>query len=427
MNHETENQERTGTRCDVPERHSQDRNWATKGSFCRVVKHSIMTTLPGRSSEADERAATQQPVLGRDRPSSEAMELEETESVGDSATHHSSTAPANSGGGATRTHDGPAHTIKTTPPAPSESHRERRARMDRADIADDHQLPPPDELDRPGAERIVGHGGIHDDESNTVIVGQPDADDGHQVPGDEVATVIAWTVEPQVEQPSPGGDNPDAVGQGAADLPEAVVQKGVAVWIQGHMAWTAILIATFVAAVVIPLSILLAKGTDASPTVAPIPPNLSSTEAPTSSTVSATEAPAPLDRFSQLMRIIEAQTPGDEALVVESLSPHQFQALTWLADNDTYTLEMDFRTADPIYVVQRYALAATYYSTGGWPDERCLPFMSGLDHCAWQVDSYDDCYVNSTYSIPYGYSLSSHATGVSCNNDGYVTSLFLGK
>jgi hypothetical protein len=161
---------------------------------------------------------------------------------------------------------------KTTPKM---SHRERR-KWHQADVGESDppvESHPPDDLDdieRPGAHR-VNNGETHDDEGNTVIFQEPEQghEQDHRVPA-EAATVVAWVVQPQVAQASSVSSKSDV--EEPAAIPEAVVQKGLAVWIQGHMTLTVILIAVFVAAVVVPLTVILSRvPTGEYPTMAPTP------------------------------------------------------------------------------------------------------------------------------------------------------------
>jgi hypothetical protein len=283
-----------------------------------------------------------------------------------------------------------SHSGKKTP---AKSHRERqREQMNQIDMDEPHLLDVPHESENPGAQRI---GNIHDDESNTIFLERPDDEDG-QVPGPEGATVIAWKVgDHQEVQPSIGGDNPDVEGQEAADIPEAVVQKGLGAWIQGHMMLTAILIAVCVAAIVVPLAIDSPK-----------------------------DPGVQVSRQLEVLQIIEEQS--QESLDLANLSPHQLQALKWLANEDEWTL--DFQNEDHIIVVQRYALAAIRYATAGWPNATCLPFMSKLHHCAWQVESNNACIFNSSF-VEEGddpHDTTSNTVGVGCDSNKYVTSLNLG-
>jgi hypothetical protein len=119
-------------------------------------------------------------------------------------------------------------------------------------------------------------------------------------------------------------------------------------------------------------------------------------------------------------------TPGEEVVHIENLTASQYQALTWLADEDE--LALNFQNENPVFVIQRYALAAIYHATSGWPPASCLPFMSKLDHCEWNVPPGDECYINSDFE-PYDwyFDSTSNTIGVSCSDNGYVTSLFLGK
>jgi hypothetical protein len=115
---------------------------------------------------------------------------------------------------------------------------------------------------------------------------------------------------------------------------------------------------------------------------------------------------------SQVLQVIQNQT--QEALDLNSLSPNQLQALTWLADEDEWAL--DVLNVNPTFVVQRYALAAIYYATDGWP--ACLQFVSQLHHCDWAARDGTVCDLNDNPGV---------ATGVTCDGNGYVIRLDPGK
>jgi hypothetical protein len=226
--------------------------------------------------------------------------------------------------------------------------------------------------------------------SNTSATEEPDAQ-GIIVEED---VVTAWVVPADIE------------GQ-QGDLREKVKHQpeGLIGWICGHMVLSGIGISMVIAVVVVTLALLLPSDPNPTPAPSQIP----------SQNVS--------DQFMKVVQLIEAQTR--EPLDIANLSPHQHEALTWLADED------EFVSADPIILVQRYALAAIYYATDGWPEEKCLPFMSKFDHCDWRVATGDNCYVNDDSVDPEDpdsyYDSNSDTIGVSCDDNGYVTSLFLGK
>ena len=81
----------------------------------------------------------------------------------------------------------------------------------------------------------------------------------------------------------------------------------------------------------------------------------------------------------------------------------QFNALRWLADEDTAVHDLD--STPTVIVVERYVLAVFYYATsgGGWRGQR--NFLSASSVCEWNNEE----------------------GGVDCDGDGLVVSLFLGK
>jgi hypothetical protein len=121
--------------------------------------------------------------------------------------------------------------------------------------------------------------------------------------------------------------------------------------------------------------------------------------------VSSTQSPAPtaaptactsLDCLAELL--LQHEVADAEALQDES-SP-QFQALRWLAYNDTMVLDLKSRSS--VILVERYVLAVLYFATGTEGGLNVLNFLSSLSSvCEWK--------------------------DVFCNVDGLVGALLLGK
>jgi hypothetical protein len=96
----------------------------------------------------------------------------------------------------------------------------------------------------------------------------------------------------------------------------------------------------------------------------------------------------------------------NEVLDAEALqddSSPQFQALGWLANDDTAVLDLD--STSPVILVEQYLLALLYFATSGegWLDQ--LNFLSASSVCGWN----------------------NRDRGVSCNGDDLVVRLNLGK
>jgi hypothetical protein len=308
------------------------------------------------------------------------------------------------------------------------SHRHRRAMMDTDSFHsnftsnDDGGMieAVPDDFEVPGAHRIPGLvGGGGDDESHAVTREEPAEPEGAQDSGAPVVT--AWVVEDVEEQRAeipdavvqngPSDNNEDGDEGTRADLPQESLVVG---WIRRRWMLMA-LIAVLVAPAVIASIVLL-----------PSSPSNDELDDSFPSAPPSAEADYKVSRrFIEALQILENVPPGEEALYINNLTQHQYEALTWLADDDRRAL--DFQTVNPVYVIQRYALAAIYYSTQGWPLQRCLPFMSVDDVCDWKVALLDDCYINNDFEDGLVYFQDPVDIGVSCNNDGYVTSLVLGK
>ena len=89
----------------------------------------------------------------------------------------------------------------------------------------------------------------------------------------------------------------------------------------------------------------------------------------------------------------------------------RYQALDWLANNDTYLVAEDIRNPENIVeLTERYALAVLYFSTGGptlWSEQ--FDFLSNTSVCSWPPDNETLLY------------------GISCNREGEVTEVHIGK
>jgi hypothetical protein len=121
--------------------------------------------------------------------------------------------------------------------------------------------------------------------------------------------------------------------------------------------------------------------------------------APTKAPTAAPTACTSLDCLAEIL--LQNEVADAEALQDDS-SP-QFQALRWLANNDTAVLDLD-RTS-PAILVERYVLAVFYFTTSGegWGDQH--NFLSGTSVCEWNTGS----------------------KGVLCNRDEMVADLDLRK
>jgi hypothetical protein len=131
----------------------------------------------------------------------------------------------------------------------------------------------------------------------------------------------------------------------------------------------------------------------------------SPTAAPTQSrspTAAPTAACTRLDCFAEIL--MQNEVLDAEALQDDS-SP-QFQALGWLANDDTAVLDLD--STSPVILVERYLLAVLCFASSGegWLDQ--LNFLSASSVCGWNDGDDGD-------------------TGVFCNVGNVVVRLDLGK
>jgi hypothetical protein len=123
-----------------------------------------------------------------------------------------------------------------------------------------------------------------------------------------------------------------------------------------------------------------------SPTQSPVP-----TAAPTACTS--------MDCLAEIL----LQNEGADAEALQDDSSPQFQALRWLANDDTAVLDLD--STSRAILVERFVLAMLYFATRGegWGDQR--NFLSASSVCEWNTGS----------------------TGVLCNRDDLVVRLVLCK
>ena len=110
---------------------------------------------------------------------------------------------------------------------------------------------------------------------------------------------------------------------------------------------------------------------------------------------------------------------GTTATASSAAVPPQFQALTWLLEDDSFARLELFQSlphedngmignADD-FIAERYVAAVLYFATGGptsWYDQ--LGFLnSTVSVCAWNDDQ--------------------SFLGITCDDIGYVTDIYLGK
>eukprot|EP00567_Pseudictyota_dubia_P000725 CAMPEP_0197465970 /NCGR_PEP_ID=MMETSP1175-20131217/64811_1 /TAXON_ID=1003142 /ORGANISM="Triceratium dubium, Strain CCMP147" /LENGTH=1021 /DNA_ID=CAMNT_0043001997 /DNA_START=37 /DNA_END=3102 /DNA_ORIENTATION=+ len=104
------------------------------------------------------------------------------------------------------------------------------------------------------------------------------------------------------------------------------------------------------------------------------------------------------------MELIVGRVSSQESLA-NTISP-QYQALVWLADNDTRQVSVE----DTEAIVQRYALAVLYFSTEGEGWVNNTNYLTGRHECEWHgvgceseagaVKSIDIDYNNLTGTVP---------------------------
>ena len=128
--------------------------------------------------------------------------------------------------------------------------------------------------------------------------------------------------------------------------------------------------------------------------------------AETASNTSKDFPPFPVsDRFKQALPLVQTITPM--AFFANKATP-QYLALTWLADKDEAVLDFASENSSAL---QRYALAVVYFATTGNDWNYQYKFLSPANECDWT-----------------GVDEAGASAGVSsCNQEGFVTGLALGK
>jgi hypothetical protein len=99
--------------------------------------------------------------------------------------------------------------------------------------------------------------------------------------------------------------------------------------------------------------------------------------------------------------LLQNEVSGAEALQDDS-SP-QFQALRWLANEDSAALYLD--STPTVIFIERYVLAVLYFATSAGGGLNVLNFLSASSVCQWNNGEI----------------------GVVCDGDDLVVSLLLGK
>jgi hypothetical protein len=117
-------------------------------------------------------------------------------------------------------------------------------------------------------------------------------------------------------------------------------------------------------------------------------------------------------RFELFLKSFLAQNPNLDEEIIRNPNNPQWRALTWLADEDL--LALDPTSTDALQrsiALQRFILAAFYYSTEGIDWKTQHRFLEPVSVCEWKSHAGDNCLLQ----------------GVGCNAAGLVTKLRIGK
>jgi hypothetical protein len=153
---------------------------------------------------------------------------------------------------------------------------------------------------------------------------------------------------------------------------EVVVESKEEPPIMRRCVW--VLLGLALVGVVVGVVVALTKKDAAAPTMAPMIAEVIETQDPTTS-------PTMLEvttKFTQLVNLIGAVTPD---VNFEDRTTPQYVALDWLANVDTW--EVDIDSVDPQVFVERYVLALLFLSTEGESWRKDYNFLAPTSVCDW--------------------------------------------
>lgn len=145
-----------------------------------------------------------------------------------------------------------------------------------------------------------------------------------------------------------------------------------------YLCYGAIVLVIVAVSIVVPVVLLV--GGDGKVKVVEQPPSI----APSSMPSSMPSAAPTSDTFSMLLDFLKGLTVSTEDLFDSRNSP-QYQAALWLADDDEYVQANGLNLEDP-RLLQRYALASLYYSTGGDNWKLCGADSPSCGDTTWLTD-----------------------------------------
>ena len=157
-----------------------------------------------------------------------------------------------------------------------------------------------------------------------------------------------------------------------------------------YLCYGAIVLVIVAVSIVVPVVLLV--GGDGEVITVEAPPSIQPSSMPSSMPSAAPTS----DTFSMLLDFLKGLAVSTENLFDSRNSP-QYQAALWLADDDEYVQTNGLNLEDP-RLLQRYALASLYYSTGGNNWKLCganspscgdTTWLTDIDECNWFIVDCD--------------------------------------
>jgi hypothetical protein len=127
-------------------------------------------------------------------------------------------------------------------------------------------------------------------------------------------------------------------------------------------------------------------------------------------TTSPSSSPTKPSRFDLLLEALLVQEPDLEVSVLTNSGTPQYEALSWLADEDA--LNMDPETATGRDILERFVSSTFFYATDGDNWRNTFKFLQQRSVCEWNNGERFD---------------SGSFAGISCNGSGHVANLIMGK
>jgi hypothetical protein len=127
-------------------------------------------------------------------------------------------------------------------------------------------------------------------------------------------------------------------------------------------------------------------------------------------TIEPSLSPTKPSRFDLFLEALLVQDPDLEVSILTNSSTPQWEALSWLANEDE--LNLDPETASGSEILERFVLATFFFATDGDNWRNTFKFLQKRSVCEWNNGEPLD-------SGLFG--------GIGCNGSGQVANLSMGK